>query len=1173
MHVMACHRFGIVVGILLIAAGQVRADDWPVPRGASREPLPYRYDAAVLKTIPKEFLDDATAVVLYSGTTNLLEPDGTVEAISHEVTRLNSRKGIDKLGEYRSISYDPTYEKLTLNEARVIKTDGTVVQIEPKHVQLRDVATDFQVYDQSKQLVISFPNLQVGDIYEVKWTVRGKDREFDGNFFSRYTFGDDNTPVLRDEFRVRVPKNKTLKHGTINGNVDLVVTDVAGEKLYYWSVTNKPELPRDEDRPSKEELRLQVAVSTFPTWEAVAKWKQKLREECWQCTPEVRKVVAEVTKGKETQVEKAKALTYWVRRHVRYLSRGPGGLGYTPHQPHQVLLSRYGDCKDQAQLLAVMLREIGLPVWLVTLGTLDDGQVLPNVPSPWGTHAILLTKIDGKDYWIDTTVSLAAWDFLPRSDRNRQTYITQDGTLQLVKTPPFTYKDYRIEQTTHVAVQPDGTSRCKRVSTYHNSSAWTRRDKWLEVPPGERRRTVSAELQDANSKTRLLSLKIDDKQLLEFDHPVRAEIEFEIPKHFSGETVLEGSLTDSPVWTWFLGYNLDPERKLAYQLPTAFESIHTYVLQLPLAYRLDQLPEDREIKSPWGFFSRTSVADKDDPRRIEIRMHFRLEKVRIEKKDFADFQQFQEDVSKQYRVWLNLRPTVSIADAPKLERLLEAKSTSDAASARILARMYIDHDRPADARRVLEKASGLFRDDKSLWELRVQASASVEDEETLYRDMVKQFPDEARYAVALGAACVRREDYDEAKKILTPLTTTGSASVRGAAHYQLARTAYRQKQSEQGLKHLQAALLADPASLATMDAMHFKARVYESLGQLKEAMATLATALEADPTARDILEYLVRLEVQAGLREEALDHLRRYTVAAGKDLSSLVKAADLHLQLHRYEEAFDLASRAREVGFQAKAQRVLGLVYLAKHDYSQAAFHLERCDLDAKALAGLLEANIRLGDLDAAQRRLETIRKIGDSSKELLALEKDVNQLIERRDKLLAQWPLAKDRPAKASRIVGRSLCIERGLSEHWPREQLEKLVESAIGEGLDYAPILAQRGWLELEKGQLRKAIADAEAALKLQPTQARAHLVRGRARLEQGNLKAAVDDLRKAAELSKREDAVTLHWLAAALVEAGRTREAVETQRLAVLLRPNDAEIREQLRRIEMKSKESGD
>ena len=92
-----------------------------------------------------------------------------------------------------------------------------------------------------------------------------------------------------------------------------------------------------------------------------------------------------------------------------------------------------------------------LLAWLVTLGTLDDGQVLPEVPSPWGTHAILLVKIDGKDHWIDTTMSRAAWDYLPRGDRNRQVYVTMDDKLLLMRTPAFTWQDNRYDQTRNPA--------------------------------------------------------------------------------------------------------------------------------------------------------------------------------------------------------------------------------------------------------------------------------------------------------------------------------------------------------------------------------------------------------------------------------------------------------------------------------------------------------------------------------------------------------------------------------------------------------------------------------------------------------------------------------------------------------------------------------------------------
>src|SRR6516164_1546438 len=73
-------------------------DDWPVPRGPSHEPNPYRFDPTQVQRLPRTFLEDAAACVLYAGNTNLVEADGTIETITHEITRLNGRKGVEKLG-------------------------------------------------------------------------------------------------------------------------------------------------------------------------------------------------------------------------------------------------------------------------------------------------------------------------------------------------------------------------------------------------------------------------------------------------------------------------------------------------------------------------------------------------------------------------------------------------------------------------------------------------------------------------------------------------------------------------------------------------------------------------------------------------------------------------------------------------------------------------------------------------------------------------------------------------------------------------------------------------------------------------------------------------------------------------------------------------------------------
>jgi tetratricopeptide (TPR) repeat protein len=1154
-----------VVVFVFIGSPAARGDDWPVARGPSHEPKPYQYEPRILRDVPREFLEDAPACILYARTSHLIEPDGTIEAVSHEITRFNGRKGIEKLGEYRSIYYNPRYDKLTLNEARVLKADGTSVPVEPRHVQLRDLATDYQVYDEDKQLVISWPNLQVGDAYEVKWTVRSKNPEFAGEFFTRYTFGDDEYPVVRDELYVRVPRGRTLKYASVNGNIEPTRTEARGQTHYHWKTVKKRPLPRDDDKPSREELRWQVACSTFPSWEAIGEWKQKLRAECWECTPAIKEVVARVAGDDKTPLEKARALTYWVRHNIRYLSRGPEGLGYTPHAPAQILSNRFGDCKDQAQLLAVMLREVGIPVWLVTLGTLDDGQVLEAVPSPWGTHAILLVELDGKEYWIDTTVSQAAWDFLPRSDCGRLAYLWRDGKVKLARTPEFTYKDYRIDQTTHLTIAPDGTSRSKREVSYQGTSAWFKRDAWIDAPLGERRRLVTTELQESNNRARLLALKVDEKSLHEFDGPVRAEVEFETPDHFAGDPH-EGSLTDSVVWSRLLSYTFDPGRETPVDLHVPFESMHRFIVELPAALRCTQPPEEKKVQSPWGLFELKVDADPNQPHRLELRMHTRLEKTRIDKGDLAAFERFHDDVAKAYRVWLTLRPTRELADAPALEALLAAAPNGDPYSAKVLARLYLDHGKSGQARRVLATATRLSPGDQALWDLRLQAT-DPPHREMLLREMIQKFPKEGPYVAALGAHLVEHADYAEARKVLLPLAAHATAAVRGAAHYQLARACSAQGQFKEALKHLDAAVEADVVLLTDVKALDFKARVHEKLGEVNEAIETYRLALEIDEKAHDLLYPLVRLEWQDERKADALDHLRRYTVAAGrdKDRDRLIKAADLHLLLGRADDALELAERALAIkgDFPASGHRVFGLAHLRRKEYGAAAHHLELADITPQTTAGLIETSIALGKLTDAALFARRIAGFAMPDEDLRSREARVGELVARRDRLLGQLALPKDKRDAAASALGKFVCAEYLQAAGWPREQVQTLLQQSLKQ-MDLGPALALRGWLALEKGQLGKALADAEKAIARKPADPRAYLVRGRVRLERGDARA-LDDLQEAAQLSERKDAIVLHWLAAAQAQAGQVQLALQTQRQAVEIRPNDPDLDEQLRQLE--------
>src|SRR5262249_46347246 len=200
---------------------------------------------------------------------------------------------------------------------------------------------------------------------------------------------------------------------------------------------------------------------------------------------------------------------------------------------------------------------------------------------------------------------------------------------------------------------------------------------------------VTAELQDAHSRSRLVRFDIDDKALVNLDTPVMASVEYQVNSHFTGDLASrEASITDSNVWNRLLAYNLDPDRTTPFHLYAPFESVHRYVIQLPPAFRFDGLPKSHTVKSKWGSFEIRVASDEKTPRRLEVTLHTRLEQPQIDPPDFEEFQRFHESVSKHWRRVLALKPTQDIADAPALGFGQGLTRRAGRDSALVLARLY-----------------------------------------------------------------------------------------------------------------------------------------------------------------------------------------------------------------------------------------------------------------------------------------------------------------------------------------------------------------------------------------------------------------------------------------------------------------------------------------------------
>jgi tetratricopeptide (TPR) repeat protein len=1125
--------------------------DWPIARGPAHDPAPYRYDPAVLKQIPKEFLEEAPACLLYSGTTYLVDRDGTTETITHEITRFNGRKGVEQLGEYRSIVYEPSFQTLTLNEARVLKADGSLVPITPAHVELRDVSTDYQVYDNEKQLVISFPNLEVGDMIEVQWTTRGKNPEYGGRFFTRYNFGDDQYPVVVDELCVRVHENEPFKYRTIGGALEPEARAENGWRTYRWRAVNRRELPHGENLPPKDELRLEVSCSTFATWDEVWRWKQRLRASCWECPHDAQRLVGEITRGAPAAIDKARLLTEWVRRHIRYVSRGERH-DFTPHLPGQVLAWRYGDCKDQSQLLAVMLGAAGLTPWLVTIGASGDGQIVPEVPSPWGTHAILLVPIDGQEHWIDTTTNMAPWDFLPREDRDRQAYAVNEQGGRLVRTPGQQANENRIDQNTEVRIETDGTARQVRMSVYSGAPAVAHREAWAEAPPGEQRRLVAAELQGAQPRARLRDLKIDEKGLANWSEPVRAKIDFDVPKQFHCDSDMEGAFSDGEVWTRLLSITIDPERKCGLNLELPFESVHRYTIELPPAYRFEPMPTDERITSKWGSFASQIRPRGAGGREAVLEFRTRLENERVESGEVSEFQRFLEEIGNRYRVRISLAPAREMTDVPLLESFL-TKAPEDTVTARILGDLYAEHGMNADARRVLRGALVHHADDPQLWESAARVAEDACARESAYSQLVKLCPQEPRHALALARVRAQAGKIQAAQKglqelLAKPLTQRDQAKVL----YELGQCSFRNGCREEALAYLERAAMTESQGPTCFQVRQLQATILEGQGWIAEALAANLQAFSQEPEDRGSLQAIVRLEMALGHKQEAMRYLRRYTVAVAGDCQGLAKAAEFYLRLGRLDDALELAAEAIGSGPHADAERVMGLVYWQRREAERALPHLQRAAIDAQVQIALIEAFLALGDLRSAEFIADNVMERGGSQGELAKAVALVISLCQRRNLLRREM---KESAAGIDKAIDLLVCAEHERREGITPQRVESLVKSALTAYPGFGPAHGLQALLHLEHGRLSDALSCAEQAVALAPWDARGHYVRGRVQLERGQ-SDALEELGEATTRALPADPELLTWYATALQRAGKTDLARSVRERAARLQVNDGQ-----------------
>jgi tetratricopeptide (TPR) repeat protein len=438
------NRLRAVVLIVLICSATIAAQQVLSP-DAPPHPLAA---AAAQQPTPADYSQEPFVIESYA-TTARYENDGTGERDLEVRIRVQSEAGVQQLGEL-VFGFNSANEQMRVQSVRVHKTDSTVVAAAPEAVKemTAPLARDAPVYTDYKEKHITVPSLHTGDSLEYEIVTRLVKPLATNEFWYDHNFLE-GAIVLDERLDVNVPTGRAVN--LQSPGFPYEKEDVSGRTIYHWKRATLTHPGDEEQAKSKSKKSVlkppAVQLTTFTSWESVARWYANLEQNRTQPTEEIRQKTQDLIQGRTTELEKIQALYEYVSKNIRYVSLSFGLGRYQPHSAAEVFANQYGDCKDKHTLLAAMLEAASIPSDAVLIPLTRELDTSFPSPSQFD-HVITAVPSEKGLVWMDSTAEVAPFRLLASALRNKSALLVPpDGAGKIVETPadpPF-HSSQRVE--------------------------------------------------------------------------------------------------------------------------------------------------------------------------------------------------------------------------------------------------------------------------------------------------------------------------------------------------------------------------------------------------------------------------------------------------------------------------------------------------------------------------------------------------------------------------------------------------------------------------------------------------------------------------------------------------------------------------------------------------------
>ncbi|PJC61834.1 MAG: transglutaminase [Flavobacteriales bacterium CG_4_9_14_0_2_um_filter_32_27] len=562
-----------------------------------------------------------------------------------------------KFSSKESVQHSTFFNLLSINASTFVYNNGKYIENKVKEFKESDELSGSIFHDDTKTTSFIYPYMKEG----VKTKLAKVEKITNPRFLMSHFLGD-YSPVIHNKLTIVVDKAIKLNFKTFNFN-DLPITysetEKKGTTIYSWEVNNLDKF-ESEKKSTSVRSRLPHIIPYITEYTTKKGETIKLLNDVsglynWYYSlvsglnadnnnSELKLIVDSLTKDKISETEKVKAIYYWTQQNIKYVAFEYALGGFIPREATDIFNKKYGDCKDNSNILFEMLKIANISGHLTWIGTRSLPYKYTEVPTPLSDNHMILTYINEKDtLFLDATGRYYKLGIPSSFIQGKEALVGIGENNFKIITVPIMPPEATIAKDSVYLYLDNKTVKGKGnlyLTGYNKIDLYNYFER-IKTPK-EITEFFNTNLRKGSNK--FLVENYVEKNKYDYDEPYEVDYDFSIDDYITSsekEIYINMNLSKK-----ILEYKLKEDRKNDFEVEFKNINQSINVLEIPNGYEISYLPENFEQKNE--FYSATINYEQKDNQIIynnQIVLNF----IVLKQENHASFNEFLKQLSKAFK--------------------------------------------------------------------------------------------------------------------------------------------------------------------------------------------------------------------------------------------------------------------------------------------------------------------------------------------------------------------------------------------------------------------------------------------------------------------------------------------------------------------------------------------